>query len=106
MRSMSSIGSEVTSILKGNRLVVFSKTYCPFCVSAKEALDKLGAKYQAIELNQISNGSEMQGEISSRSGIKTVSFLSILLLPLLVNRTLAGKINGSFSYGEVTSVFC
>nr|ACG29505.1 hypothetical protein [Zea mays] len=32
-------------------VVVFSKTYCPFCTRVKQLLAKLGASYKAIELD-------------------------------------------------------
>lgn len=43
----------------GRRLVlmynvaVFSKSYCPYCKATKSLLDSLGAKYYAIELDQV-----------------------------------------------------
>ena len=33
-------------------VAVFSKSYCPFCKMAKDALNDAGAKYEAIELDQ------------------------------------------------------
>ena len=33
--------------------VVFSKSYCPYCKSTKALLDEHGAKYYAIELDQV-----------------------------------------------------
>ena len=32
---------------------VFSKSYCPYCKATKSLLDDLGAKYYAIELDQV-----------------------------------------------------
>jgi len=33
--------------------VVFSKSYCPYCRASKALLTEMGAKYQALELDQI-----------------------------------------------------
>lgn len=33
--------------------VVFSKSYCPYCNATKSLLSELGAKYEAVELDQI-----------------------------------------------------
>ena len=30
-------------------VVVYSKTYCPFCTKAKKSLDAIGAKYEVRE---------------------------------------------------------
>ena len=38
--------------VKANPVVVFSKTYCPFCKMAKTALNKVGAKYALFELDE------------------------------------------------------
>lgn len=32
-------------------VIIFSKTYCPYCTKAKAALDSVGAKYTTIELD-------------------------------------------------------
>lgn len=34
-------------------LVVFSKSYCPYCKATKATLSGLGAQYYALELDQI-----------------------------------------------------
>jgi len=38
------------SAISANQVVVFSKTYCPYCTKAKKALDSIGAKYTVIEI--------------------------------------------------------
>lgn len=39
-------------LIDDNAVVVFSKSYCPYCRNSKRTLDDLGAKYYAIELDQ------------------------------------------------------
>ena len=34
-------------------LAVFSKSYCPYCKATKRLLSDMGAKYYAIELDQV-----------------------------------------------------
>lgn len=34
-------------------LAVFSKSYCPFCNATKSLLSEMGARYYAIELDQV-----------------------------------------------------
>lgn len=38
--------------IKQSTVVVFSKTYCPFCKMAKAALNEAGAKFTLHELDQ------------------------------------------------------
>jgi hypothetical protein len=33
--------------------VVFSKSYCPYCTASKKTLRDLGAKFEAVELDEI-----------------------------------------------------
>ena len=34
-------------------LAVFSKSYCPYCNATKSLLSEMGARYYAIELDQV-----------------------------------------------------
>lgn len=53
-------------------LVVFSKSYCPYCQNTKRILDGLNAKYKAIELNQESDGTDIQNALQELTGQRTV----------------------------------
>ncbi|CAM9641732.1 unnamed protein product [Chrysoparadoxa australica] len=60
-------------------VVVFSKTYCPYCTKAKAALNQLGAKYETVELDVVANGSAIQkalADITGRSVRKLHLYLS------------------------------
>lgn len=43
------VGSFVKEKVAGSPVVVFSKSYCPYCTKAKKALDAVGAKYKVSE---------------------------------------------------------
>ncbi|ROT34522.1 glutaredoxin [Sodiomyces alkalinus F11] len=62
----------VESYIKENKVVVFSKTYCPYCKSTKQTLDDLGAKYLAVELDKRDDGSELQAALQEISNQRTV----------------------------------
>lgn len=38
--------SAVKEIVGNHGVVVYSKTYCPYCTKAKKALNEIGAKYE------------------------------------------------------------
>lgn len=40
------------NLIKENPVVVFSKSYCPYCKATKKKLDGLGVKYKAYEMNE------------------------------------------------------
>ncbi|XP_044502898.1 glutaredoxin-like [Mangifera indica] len=64
--------SKAKQIVQANSVVVFSKSYCPFCVTVKKLLDDLGATYKAMELDVESDGSEIQAALAEWTGQRTV----------------------------------
>ncbi|KAL6551474.1 hypothetical protein OROGR_007628 [Orobanche gracilis] len=64
--------SKAKEIVSTNPVVVFSKTYCPFCVTVKELLTKLGAAFKAVELDTENDGSEIQAALGEWTGQRTV----------------------------------
>lgn len=50
---MSATKTKVQSIIDENAVAVFSKSYCPYCRQAKQLLSDSGAKFYAIELDQV-----------------------------------------------------
>jgi thiol-disulfide isomerase/thioredoxin len=50
---MSATKTKVQSIIDENPVAVFSKSYCPYCRAAKQLLSESGAKFFAIELDQV-----------------------------------------------------
>lgn len=50
---MSATKTKVQSIIDENPVAVFSKSYCPYCNQAKQLLSASGAKFYAIELDQV-----------------------------------------------------
>lgn len=50
---MSATKTKIQSIIDENPVAVFSKSYCPYCNQAKALLSQQGAKFFAIELDQV-----------------------------------------------------
>ncbi len=57
---MESIESQVESLISSNKVMIFSKSQCPYCKDAKEILSKGGVKFESKELDRIKDGKEMQ----------------------------------------------
>ena len=50
---MATTKTKVQSIIDENAVAVFSKSYCPYCRAAKQLLSDSGAKFFAVELDQV-----------------------------------------------------
>lgn len=50
-------------------ITIFSKSYCPYCKSAKDFLDSLGKEYKEVDLE---HNPEKMAEIVQISGMMTV----------------------------------
>ncbi|KAK9067311.1 hypothetical protein SSX86_014637 [Deinandra increscens subsp. villosa] len=59
-------------LVSTNPVVIFSKSYCTYCVSVKKLLTELGSSFKTIELNLESNGSAMQSALYEWTGQRTV----------------------------------
>ncbi|CAL0305099.1 unnamed protein product [Lupinus luteus] len=53
-------------------VVVFSKTYCGYCKRVKDLLIQLGASYKVIELDEESDGGDIQVALAEWTGLRTV----------------------------------
>ncbi|KDD74059.1 hypothetical protein H632_c1609p0 [Helicosporidium sp. ATCC 50920] len=72
---MSASRSLVDQTIKNNKVVVFSKSYCPYCVKAKKALGKLELKKTEVfvmELDQRKDGDDIQDALLEITGGRSV----------------------------------
>ncbi|KAM3499915.1 hypothetical protein MY10362_006872 [Beauveria mimosiformis] len=53
-------------------LVVFSKSYCPYCKATKSLLSSLDANAKVVELDEEADGSAVQDALEQISGQRTV----------------------------------
>jgi glutaredoxin len=64
---------EVNNIVESNKVVVFAKTYCPFCKKAKTLLESLNVKFVTIELDELGElGKTVQESLKEMTGQSTV----------------------------------
>uniref|UniRef100_A0A803RB31 Glutaredoxin n=3 Tax=Cannabis sativa TaxID=3483 RepID=A0A803RB31_CANSA len=64
--------AKAKELVSSNPVVVFSKSYCPFCVTVKQLLTQLGATFKAIELDNESDGAQIQSALAEWTGQRTV----------------------------------
>jgi len=71
---MSAAKIKAQSIIDGNPVVVFSKSYCPYCRATKTLLnEKLGSdKYFLMELDQVEDGAALQDALEDITGQRSV----------------------------------
>mmetsp|Transcript_5780 Transcript_5780/g.7118 ORF Transcript_5780/g.7118 Transcript_5780/m.7118 type:complete len:136 (-) Transcript_5780:211-618(-) len=57
-----------------HQVVIYSKTYCPYCTSTKQFFNQQfpNADTKVIELNNISNGDAIQSMLAQMTGQRTV----------------------------------
>ncbi|GMM27619.1 dithiol glutaredoxin [Martiniozyma asiatica (nom. inval.)] len=64
--------SQVKELINSKTVFVASKTYCPYCSSAKRLLEKAYPDAYILELDTIEDGDDIQAALQSISGQRTV----------------------------------
>ncbi|KAL3148611.1 hypothetical protein ABBQ38_014039 [Trebouxia sp. C0009 RCD-2024] len=65
--------SFVDGLIKSEKVVIFSKSYCPFCKKAKSALQQeLGSKFTVVELDERQDGDAIQDYLNQITGGRSV----------------------------------
>lgn len=64
MSSKSNIEAKVSA----NKVVVYSKTYCPYCTKTKSLLNSLGVDYSLVELDNLNDGDDQQDALNEITG--------------------------------------
>eukprot|EP00850_Spirogloea_muscicola_P021044 SM000234S07904 [mRNA] locus=s234:136169:138182:- [translate_table: standard] len=67
-----SVGDFVRNTIKDHDIVVFSKSYCPYCKRAKHAFAELGADPWVVELDERGDGADIQDQLYQMVGRRTV----------------------------------
>jgi glutaredoxin 3 len=71
---MSSAKAVVSEAIEANKVVVFSKTYCPYCTKAKRALTQFlePSQFFVVELDERNDGSAIQDALLEVTGGRSV----------------------------------
>ncbi|KAI8640736.1 glutaredoxin [Parasitella parasitica] len=62
----------VKKAIADNKVMIFSKSYCPYCIGAKDLFDDIHVDYQALELNDHKDGEAIQKALAELTKQKTV----------------------------------
>eukprot|EP00029_Vermamoeba_vermiformis_P012116 TRINITY_DN692_c0_g1_i1.p1 TRINITY_DN692_c0_g1~~TRINITY_DN692_c0_g1_i1.p1 ORF type:complete len:141 (+),score=29.74 TRINITY_DN692_c0_g1_i1:32-454(+) len=71
-KSTMSVSETVQTLINENPVMVFSKSYCPYCTKVKNLFKSLGVSYKVIELDEEGNGDAIQAELKKISHQSTV----------------------------------
>jgi len=63
---------KINRMLTCIKVVVFSKSYCPFCIQTKELFKKMNVEFAVHELDQMEDGAEIQRELLNMTGQRSV----------------------------------
>ncbi|XP_043188516.1 glutaredoxin-C4-like [Amphibalanus amphitrite] len=66
------IKQSVDQLIKANKVMIFSKSYCPYCTMAKKVFKEMGQEYGLIELDETQDGSSMQQYLAQITGASSV----------------------------------
>ncbi|KAJ2631996.1 thioredoxin reductase, partial [Coemansia sp. RSA 1694] len=70
--NMSKVSTHVSRLISQNAVMVFSKSYCPYCTRAKNELSKKKIAFKAIELDNAPDGSDIQAHLQQLTKQRTV----------------------------------
>ncbi|KAL1465873.1 hypothetical protein WDU94_005399 [Cyamophila willieti] len=62
----------VQDLIKSEKIVIFSKTTCPFCKMAKDVFQKLNVQPKTVELDHREDGSSIQDALLEITGARSV----------------------------------
>ncbi|KAI9030961.1 glutaredoxin-1 [Phycomyces nitens] len=69
---MSNIEQFVKDSIANNKVVVFSKSYCPYCTKAKKILAEFDVEVFIVELDKHADGAAIQNYLLTLTGQRTV----------------------------------
>ena len=88
---LSEASNEIEQYIKSNSIMIFSKSYCPFCNKVKQMFSDKGLSFKSIELDEMGQqGVSIQAALLQKTGQKTVP-------SVFFNSKHIGKINRSIS---------
>merc|ERR1712137_80086 len=68
----SSLSDQVEALIQSEKIVVFSKSYCPHCTMSKQLFQKGKIDGAIVELDKINDGPAIQNILQQLTGQRTV----------------------------------
>lgn len=68
----SQLEERIQETVDSNTVVIFSKSWCPYCAQCKALFDDMSIAYTAIELDQMDDGAELQATLLEMTQQRTV----------------------------------
>lgn len=62
----------VDQAISANKVMMFSKTFCPYCTKAKDALKSVGASFEVMEIENRSDMDAIQDYLKELTGARSV----------------------------------
>uniref|UniRef100_A0A8D0GG26 Thioredoxin reductase 3 n=1 Tax=Sphenodon punctatus TaxID=8508 RepID=A0A8D0GG26_SPHPU len=62
----------VRNLIGSHRVMIFSKSYCPFCTKVKDLFQSLGVEFGSLELDLVDDGPSIQEALLQLTGQRTV----------------------------------
>lgn len=69
----------IQDLVSKNRVVIFSKSHCPYCDDSKTLLSNMGVDYTAVELDKMKEGNQLQNVLGHITDARTVSGFSVVV---------------------------
>ena len=69
---MQSVKAGVVDVISSSKVLIYSKTWCPYCDQAKQIFASAQVEFVAQELDKLSDGDNMQKALHEITGQKTV----------------------------------
>ena len=66
------LAEAIKDMVASNDVVVYSKSWCPYCQRCKAALADMNVTPTVVELDELDDGAEIQAELLSLTGQRTV----------------------------------
>ncbi|XP_054711967.1 thioredoxin reductase 1, cytoplasmic-like [Uloborus diversus] len=64
--------SAIEEYVNKNKVMIFSKSFCPYCTKVKELFNSLNVEYYCLELDKTDNGPQMQRAMAAKAGKSSV----------------------------------
>ncbi|KAK9472904.1 glutaredoxin [Dipodascopsis tothii] len=74
---MASVQTKVQALINENSVMVFSKTWCPYCRQAKATLEQKKAGAKVVELDHEDDGEAIQAALTQITKQRTVPYVFI-----------------------------